>query len=302
MYIAQHISNIIENLVDNTNKNVLYTPHYSIFDLYLTECGIGLNTYDNKSINFLDKNSKIHRLNMEDNIDAYSAHIVNNLLMHQKHNNSIFFHLNTIIFAHDINIFTLKKEDMFLLCENSIRQNDILIYFPEQIKMYNCSKLNMMPMTYSIPDNIKPIENTEKSNVGVFCYNKNISDDIISSLDGNITKISTLSNSIEELNTDLNKYKIIIEFDPGSIINALTAVASGAIAFIMDPNNTLSQYRDIPNLYIKNSISELHNALKKDISYIIDNNIFNSRFRNFISFKQQLLNILQENHKKAFIL
>jgi len=111
-----------------------------------------------------------------------------------------------------------------------------------------------------------------------------------------------LSNSVEELNDILNKYEIFIELDPGSIINALAAVAGGAVSIILDPNNILIEYKNIPNLYMVNSLPELSQLLSQKPRYNPETTVFNSKFRNFDGFKEKITDIIKTSQRKAFVL
>lgn len=302
MHINYQISNVLESNSYSSDLNVLYMPQYSIFDLLISFCDINLYTIDNQVKKFVQKTSKqFLQWNQNEFSKPCSVYAINNPIGHIKNNNGLAFHLNTVMFAHDTSLLALKKEDSFLLCMNSIRPNDKLVYFNDNIKYYSCDKIEKEKLEYSIPDELF-YDNTEKDGVAVFCYNKTVEDGLMKDLgiDG-FTKLSQLPDSLQELNKQLNQYKIFIEFDSSSIINSLCAVACGGISIIIDPNKTLSQYQNIANLYIVNSIDELKKTLAQDLQYnrasVLDN-----KYRNFSNFKNKITSILDNTKRKAFLL
>lgn len=278
-------------------------PHYSIFDLLLSCCDITLNTIDENTKNLVNvSNTKFTQWKQNQLFKSCSSYIINSPMGHIKNNNSLAFHLNTIMFAHDTNLLSLKKEDSFLLCANSIKDNDTLVYFNDNMKFYQCDKIEKIKLDYSIPNELTD-NNQDKNGVAIFCYNKTIGQDLISSLElDNIVKITKLPDNIDSLNKELNQYKIFIEFDPFSIINALCAIACGGISIVMDPNKLLSQYSNINNLYIVHSIDELQNIMKTNLKFNTDQDKLETKYRNFTNFTETVMDILKNNQRKAFLL
>jgi hypothetical protein len=166
---------------------------------------------------------------------------------------------------------------------------------------YNCPKINRIKLDYSIPDSIKDLK-SDRSGIALFCYNKSLGSDLVNSISSDADQIISLSNSVEELNDILNKYEIFIELDPGSIINALAAVAAGAVSIILDPNNILIEYKNIPNLYMVNSLPELSQLLSQKPRHNPETTVFNSKFRNFDGFKEKITDIIKTSQRKAFVL
>lgn len=303
MHIGFQIGNILESVAAENKSTIdgAYLCHNSVFDLFLSYCNISLDSYDPNNKKFLENNSIISTWNANDLIKQYSVHIVNNPLAYLKNNNSLFFHLNTILFAHDIGLLSIKKEDSFLLCNNAFRKHDTLIYFPSIMANYSCPKITKIKLEYSIPDAIHNT-NKDKNGIAIFSYNKNVSPELLNNIDPNAAQLSSLPSSLEDLNTILNSYKILIEFDPASVINALSAVACGAISIVLDTNNLLTEYKNIPNLYIVNSIAELKNVLLENPSVSSETTLFDSRFRNFDQFTDKISKIIKESQRKAFVL
>lgn len=300
MHVGYQLSNILESIVPH-NTEALYLCHNSIFDLFLSYCDIELNNYDINNKKFLDNNTRISSWSVDTLTKPYSIHIVNNPLTYLKNNNSIHFHLNTITFSHDIGLLSIKKEDAFLLCTNAFRPNDTLVYFNSIMSNYNCEKINRIKLEYAIPDEIQNL-NQEKNGTAIFCYNKTVGPEFMANIGPDATQLVSLPNSLEELNNTLNKYSLFIELDPASIINCLTAVACGGIAVILDTNNILTEYRNIPNLYIINSLQELNQFILQKPIYRLETTIFDSRFRQFNSFKEKMSQIIKTSQRKAFVL
>lgn len=303
MHIGYQLSNILESIAsqNQNHTDALYLCHNSLFDMYLALCDIELNSYDPNNKVFLNNNNLISTWSTRNIIKPHSVHIVNNPLTYLKNNNSIHFHLNSIVFTHDISLLTLKKEDAFLLCSNAFRPNDTMVYFNSMISNYNCPKITSLKLDYSIPDSITN-SSQAKNGLAIFSYNKTVGEDLVNSICPNAEKITTLSNSIEELNTVLNKYELFIELDPSSIINILSAIACGGVGIVLDPNNSLIDYKNIPNLYIANSLPELKQIVDAKPAYQTDITLFSSRFRNFDNFKQTIREIIKAAQRKAFIL
>jgi len=303
MHIGYQLSNILENVAahQNDNSNALYLCHNSLFDLFLASCNIGLDNYDPNNKKFLENHNLISTWSSNDLIKPYSIHIVNNPLTYLKNNNGIHFHLNAIVFAHDTNLLAVKKEDGFLLCTNAFRPNDTMVYFNPIMANYNCPKITRIKLDYSIPDAMIG-SNEPKGGLAIFCYNKNIGLDLINNIDPAATSLTSLPNSIEEITNTLNKYETFIELDPGSIINVLAAIACGGVGIILDPNNVLLDYKNIPNLYIVNSLPELKQLVDAKPQYKPETTLFNARFRNFDSFKQTITEIVKTAQRKAFVL
>jgi hypothetical protein len=303
MHIGYQLSNILESVAPQEENNVetLYLCHNSVFDLFLTYCDIDPSNYDANNKKFLDGNLRISSWPTNDLIKSYGIHIVNNPLAYLKNNNSIHFHLNTVVFSHDVSLLSIKKEDAFLLCTNAFKSNDVLVYFNSIISNYNCPKINRIKLDYSIPDSIKDL-NQDRNGTAIFCYNKTIGPELINNIDPNASQLISLPNSLEELNTILNKYEVFIELDPGSIINALVGIASGGVSIILDPNNSLSEYKNIPNLYIVNSLPEVTKVLSEKPKYNPETTLFNSKFRNFEGFKEKISEIIKVSQRKAFVL
>ena len=303
MHIAYQLSNILESVatVQDTEIGALYLCHNSIFDIFLSYCNIDLNSYDPNNKKFLDGNKIISSWSTDSIIKPYSAHIVNSPLNYLKNNNSLHFHLNSVVFAHDVNLLSIKKEDAFLLCNNAFRPNDTMVYFNSIMSNYNCPKITSVKCSYSVPNELVDTEK-EKNGSAIFCYNKTLGQDLLVNIGQGADQLFSLPNSIEELNEVLNKYELFIELDPGSIINCLAAIACGGVAIILDPNNVLLEYKNIPNLYIVNSLPELAETISQKPKRVSETTLFDSRFRNFDNFKETIIAIIKTSQRKAFVL
>lgn len=302
MYPGFCISNILESVSDNTN--ILYQPHYSLFDVAMTDLDLCLYSFDENAKTFFDKNSSLIRYNEESLYHkSYSVYITNNPLLSIKNNITTPMHLNNVMLCHDIKMLGLKREDIFLICSNTIKPNDAIYYFPDQMSSFSCPKITSDKIKYSIPEELQ-IDNNPKdrTDIGMMCYNKHMDNDYLKNIAGvDSTNLQKIPSCIKDVNTTLNKFKITVELDPGSIINALWSVACGCIAIIMDVNESLSQYKNIPNLYIANSMQELVQLLQQDMIRV-DNSIPSSIYVSHDNFKENILSIIQTYSKKAFVL
>lgn len=303
MHIGYQLSNILESAAsyDKEKLDALYLCHNSIFDLYLSYCNIDLNNYDINNKKFLENNTLISTWPINQMVKPYGIHMVNNPLAYLKNNNSLHFHLNSVIFAHDVGLLSIKREDSYLLCTNAFRSNDVLVYFNSIMSNYNCPKIERIKLDYAIPDDIQDLKQNRDGAV-IFCYNKTIGQELINSIAPDSEQLVTLPNSLSDLNKALNKYSIFIELDPASILNALTGIASGGVSVILDPNNSLAEYKNIPNLYIVDSIQELNNVVSQKPQYKPETTFFDSKFRNFDNFKEKIFRIIKTSQRKAFVL
>lgn len=302
MYPGFCVSNTLESVISNTN--ILYQPHYSLFDVAMTDLDLSLCSFDENAKNFFDKDSSLIRYNQESlYYKSYSVYITNNPLLSIKNSITTPMHLNTIMLCHDTKILGLKKEDVFLICNSTIKSNDCLQYFPNQMSSFNCSKIISNQLKYSIPSQLQIDNNpNNRTDIAMMCYNKHMDNDYLKNI-ANIDSINLqkIPSCIKDVNSTLNNIRTIVELDPGSIINALWSIACGCIAIIMDVNDSLNQYKNIPNLYIANSMQELVQLLQQNITYM-DSSIPSNIYISHNDFKENILSIIQTYSKKAFIL
>lgn len=302
MYPGFCVSNILESVSSNTN--ILYQPHYSLFDVAIMDLDLCFCSFDENAKNFFDKDSSLIRYNQESlYYKSYSVYITNNPLLSIKNNITTPMHLNTIMLCHDTKILGLKREDIFLICNSTIKSNDCLNYFPDQMSNFNCSKIVSNPMKYSIPNELQIDNNpNNRTDIAMMCYNKHMDKDYLKNIAGiDSINLQKIPSSIKDVNVTLNKFKTVVELDPGSVINALWSIACGCVAIIMDVNDSLSQYRNIPNLYIANSMQELVQMLQQNPIYI-NNNIPSNIVVDHKDFKENILSIIKTYSKKAFVL
>lgn len=300
MHNGFQISNIIEQVYSDTDKCVLYTPHVSIFDLVLHKCGLNLYAFENPNIQKQTGSFITYMPEQDMFIRSYSSFVTNQPLAHAKQSPATAFHLNSIIFAHDTNLISMKKEDMYLVCMNSFRPNDTLFFFPNQMGGFGCNRIVRSPLTYAIPDELQ-IKNNSRTKIGTFCYNKTLGEDLLSIIGNEIEVINVMPNNFETLNDQLNEFKLMIEFDPNSMINLLCAIASGAVGVIIDPNGLTSQYSDVPNLYTVKSIQDLQDLLKNPPVFNADA-LLPSKYRDFSQFQKMISYVFAMNQRKAFVL
>lgn len=300
MHHGFQISNIIEQICSDNTQSVLYTPHVSIFDLMLSKCGLNLYAFENPNI-ASQTGSFITYLPQEKIFTrSYSSFVTNQPLAHAKQNPATQFHLNSIIFAHDTSLISMKKEDMYLVCMNSFRSNDALFFFQNQMAGFGCNRIARSQLTYSVPDELN-IKNNDRNKIGTFCYNKTLGEDLLSVVGDKVEILDRIPNNFETLNDQLNEFKVIIEFDPNSIINLLCAIASGAVGIVIDPNGLCSQYSDVPNFYAVKSIQELQDMLNNPPVFNA-NALLPSKYRDFSRFQKMINYIFATNQRKAFVL
>lgn len=300
MHHGFQISNIIEHTCPNIEKSILYSPHMSAFDLLLSSCDLAMYAYENPSLKIGKESFITYWPNQNVYSKSYSAFVSNQPLAHAKQNPASAFHLNSIIFAHDMNLITMKKEDMYLVCMNAFRPNDYLLFFPDQMNAFGCNRINRTQIRYSIPDELQ-IVNQNKTKTGTFCYNKNLGEDIIGLLGEGVEIIDVLPESIDKLNQQLNDFKLLIEFDPYSMVNLLCGIACGSVGVIVDPNGACNQYNDVPNLYHARSVQDLQDILRNPPEYDTTK-LLPDKYRNFAQFKTLIDNIFADNQRKAFVI
>lgn len=302
MYPGFCISNILESV--NNNTNILYQPHYSLFDVAMTSIDLCFCSFDSNAKNFFDKNSSLVRYDEQSLYNkSYSLYITNNPLLSIKNNITTPMHLNTIMLCHDTKILDLKKEDIFLICNNTIKSNDALYYFCDQMNSFNCSKIMSAKTKYSIPEELQINNNpNDRTQIAMMCYNKHMDNDYLKNIAGiDSINLQNIPSCIQDVNSTLNNIKVVVELDSGSIINALWSIACGCVAVIMDVNDSLVQYRNIPNLYIANSMQELAQILQQKLNYM-DHKIPHDTYISHNDFKQNILSIIKTYSKKAFVL
>jgi hypothetical protein len=134
----------------------------------------------------------------------------NSIHEHSLQNMSIEYHINTIIFNHGSILKSIKKEDLFLITNNLIKQNDLLIFFNNN----NISISNINSMTTS----------TDSSEEVIFAPGKLRF--ILSPFD-NVLKLkvfteATLANAENplvslDLNVNSAKYRLVFETTTGKI-------------------------------------------------------------------------------------
>lgn len=301
MYPGYLINNILESINPLDKINSIYSPHYSIFDTILTECNIELYTFHEQSrkvFNF----EKIHKVEQSRIYKIpYSLFLSNHAIKYINENHSYALHVNAIIFCHDYDSYAVKPEEKILACQKGFRNSDTVLCFNDSITQgLKCQKNNIQKMIYAIPKEFTIDNKEERNTVGIFCYNKSLSPELVNEIHPNAKTVSVFPENLAELNKELNQYKIVVELDPSSIINVLAAIACGCIGIINDPNNWLKDYQNIPNLYILKSVGEIQQLLSTTLAY--KEEPLPAEYRKFDEFKQKINNIVNENRKKAFVL
>jgi len=312
MHIGFQVSNIIESSLQQENYNVSYKTHGSLFDVVLSECSF-LNLFCKEAEkNRYKDNERIYNfLNSSDaGLKSYSVSANNSIHEHSLQNMSVEYHINTIIFNHGSILKSIKKEDLFLITNNLIKENDLIIFFNNNNKtkteeMLTYKQRNIEYLEYSIPACFF-IDNTiEKTKIGIFKNESAPIEHIVEQIDKDIVLIDPTYGNADKINSRLNEYEICIELDASNIVNCLVAIATGAISIILDPNRILEQYRNIKNLIRLSSIEEIRMIMgklkSKAILYQEDNN-FNSTYRDFDRFQNTIKSIMLDNNRKAFIL
>lgn len=300
MYAGCIINNIIETITESNNINTIYSPHYSFFDTIFAECNINLFTEPN--VDRFIKSEKIYSSQNNLFIKEYSAYIMNNLIAITKNNSSLNYHINSIIFEHSIDVLKLKKEDQHILCSSGLKKNNFIIFFNRIMDKWLCGNCLPISINYSIPDSLNIKNNIENRNKICFLSLNKVINNITQAYP-DVDIITEMPNSISHLSEILNKYKLVIELDPGSVINCLAAIGCGCMSIVLDTNNILNQYNEIENLFIVSSVENLHTKIKQimEMTYNTDTPKFNT-YRNFDTFEKYIKNILITNKTKGFIL
>ncbi len=271
----------------------------------MLELGIGLHTLDSNALSFFEPESNIQYCSADLlELKSYSLFVTNNPLLHIKNNVATSMHLNTVVFCHDTSLLSMKKEDLFLVCKNIFRPNDQICYLNDNMKHLSCNRTDKTKIRYCVPKELEITETpSSRTSIGMISFNKQLDPDYLNNLIGiKATNLVKIPSNIADAKKLFNNYKTAVELDPSSIMNVLWAIACGCIGIIMDPNNTLASYRNIPNLYIANSIDELKALLTKNIMFnnepIHNDNIQN----NYSDFQTEIMSILKDCERKAFIL
>jgi hypothetical protein len=302
MYPGFQLSNILQSI--QNHDNILYQPHFSLFDVMMTDLGLSLCTIDPNTKEFFNEDSPIIGLDEQSLcLKSYSIFLTNNPLLSIKNNSATAMHLNSIFVSHDSRILDLKKEDIFLICNNTIRPNDTLLYFPNVMSKFNCNKIVSKQIKYGLPSTLQ-INNDigNRKEIALFCYNKKIDDNYLENTIGIKTiNLNKIPSTTKDACNILNNYKVVIELDPASIVNALWAIACGCVAVIIDMNNSLSQYQNISNLYIVNSIGDLAELLRTNPVYS-DVPINHEIISSFEETSKEINTILNNSLSKAFII
>jgi hypothetical protein len=303
MYPGYLINNILESIRSNKEKiATAYSPHYSIFDCIISECNFDLYTSNDHSMVFFKNFEKIHNIQKNRIYKIpYSLYVANHAIKFINEGFNYNLHINSLVFCHDYDAYSIKPEEKILACQKGFRSCDMILAFNDSIKNgLRCQKDNIIDIEYAIPNNFKLENKTDRSKIGIFSYNKALSPELIHALHSTAESVSVVPENIDELNKELNEFKVVIELDPSCIINTLAAIACGAIGVINDPNNWLEKYKDIPNLYIVRSVGEIQKILSTDLVY--QDQPFPSEYRNFEKFQNIINKIIYENRKKAFVL
>lgn len=299
MYTGYQVNNILESLNPFQETKAVYSPHYSVFDILLCETDMSLWTIASDNNSKILKDTEISVVDQQYMYSQpYSLFISNHPIRYINENYAYNLHVNSIVFVHDYDSYNIKAEEKILACTKGFRFSDTLISFNSSIRDgLRCNKQNFYQIEYSIPDEFIDA-NSEREEIAVFCYNKSLSEELVKAIHKDTQVISKLPVSLSKINEEYNRYKVVVEVDPNSLINVLSAIACGSIGIINDPNNFLEGYKDIPNLYITKSVGEIQQLLstkltKKDAP-------LPNKYRNFNKFKEYINSIIHNNRKKAF--
>jgi hypothetical protein len=300
MYAGCIINNIIETITETNNINLIYSPHYSFFDIILSECNI--NLFMDSYIDKFTNSEKICSIKNNLYLQEYSAYMTNSMVNTTKNSSFLNYHLNLIVFEHSIDILKLKKEDQYILCSNGLRKNNFVVFFNRTMDKWSCANCYPICIDYAIPNKLSIKNNLEdRKKIGFLSLNKAINN--INDIYPDADIITSIPESINKLCDTLNNYKLIVELDAGSIINCLAAIGCGCMAIILDTNNILNQYSKIENLLIVSSIEDLNNKIKQVMNMKFDTNTPNfDSYKNFDAFENYINNILITNKNKGFIL
>jgi hypothetical protein len=301
MYTAYTVNTVINNAIDDKDQeklDIIYSAHYSIFDTILSQCPVTLYAGGENAKKVFRNNTEIYTVYQEDvYIRPYNNLIANNTIKYVNEGHAYNLHLNAVIFCHDYDLRNIKAEERTLVCNKGFRESDLILSFNNSPESLNCEQLNYLRVNYSIPEIFNISNKNKREKIGVLSYNKDLSNDLVTSIHQNSETLSSIPN-IESLAQELNEYRVLVELDPNSIINIMVGVCCGCIGIIHDPHGVLTEYSDFPNLYIAKSIAEIQELLEKDIEY--KDNKIDDKYRNFENFSNSVYNVLTENKKRAF--
>lgn len=303
MYSGYLINNIFEaTSFTKQNISTFYSPHYSIFDTIISECNLDLYTSHDHSVTFFKDFEKINKIEKNRIYKRpYALYVANHAIKFINEGFNYNLHINSLVFCHDYDSYSIKPEEKILACQKGYRNCDTILCFNDSIKNgLRCQKDNISYLEYAIPNNFQLENKTDRNKIGVFAYNKGLSTELVKAIHPEGELLSVLPADLDNLNKQLNEYKIVVELDPSCIINVLVSVACGCIGVINDPNNWLEKYKNIPNLYIAKSVGEIQKLLSTDLTY--QDQPFPLSYRNFEKFQKIINTIIYENRKKAFVL
>ena len=240
------INNIFKKIrskTNNTNRNIFYHTHNSLFDTIFNSLESDFLVVNNTSKNAFEYN--------------FDAIVYNNVLISSKEIEQAYnSYADIIIFNHD-DLTSLKREDVYILNRN-IKQAKIKVinFHPESNNIINNSYNINYPLKTDIVNNEKTkdilIINLNDNHIVNSIYNN------LKQLNHDVDIIKSFEKDINSIYLCLSQYKVVIEMS--SRINILCSLICGC--------NVISQLnlKDCPenNFVIKsNNAQSIYNNLKQ---------------------------------------
>lgn len=289
----------ILNKYNNQDINILYHPQNNLFDILISQLPFNFFVMSENGSGFSDNISIIHP--NDTNLYQFNLCMTNNIVGHSQDKRFARLGLNSIAFTHSEKPNQIKKEDLYLLNQNT--KNIDKVFFSTYAK--NTWKFidKSHNINYGIPKNIFYIKNdTVRENKLLILNFERRNMDIISDiLNKNNIPFDIATNVTKDIGDVFNKYSVCLEMNEHNIINLICANACGCYG--ISPNTPML-VSDFSNLNIKllNSIEliiqEIKNILDNPIT--IDNDITENY--DFEVFKQYMSNLITNTNQEVCLI
>jgi len=285
MELINSCYNIINKVLDS-NINILYEPHNTVFDYIIQSL----------DYNFLLENNSFFDGMYYDFgwINNWQKHAVQRQSYISKHQ------IMDLVIFHENCPNQFKKEDKIILSNNLSKTVKI---FPtlEIYNSWNLSGNNNLQINYGIPSNHQIIP-TNKEVITIIKSSNNESQALYQYIKNYYNNTIIINNNIpyKDLIEIINKSKVVI--DTQSAINNLLSISIGTISITnknIDKNLksiiVVNDLRNIPEIIKNISYEKLYNNL------ILDKNYINIHY-NYDNFNKNITSLVKRIKMEPFIL
>lgn len=294
-----------KQLVDE--NNIIYYPSNSIFDhtMYL----IDNNFFVFADIPSFSENCKCLSESLVD-LYQYDTCCSNEIIAYRQHKTLVnTMHIGHILFEHSYRKANLKKEDLYIINQSTLGTTKI--FFNTGIAE-SWGLNNSLVINYGIPTEMFYPNNKDKeSDVLILTENSITAHQLIQHINqtfkGTADVLPTLANmKISDINTLLNKYKILINLNNTTIDSLCAASAGLQVISVSQIGSADTKLLSVPNVNYASSIQKIVQLL----SSLMVNNIKNSddankylaeKF-NLDNFKNEMGNVLDKVKREACII